>query len=201
MLSLRARILSELAAHGQVTAAWARTVAVELGLHDGVQKKAIRRMCADGVLVRAGDGVYRPGTATAGPGRKASAYVAGTAPLTPDERARGEDLSDVDTSGRPTSREQCVSGQRPCPWASCRYHLAVDVTIGGGLTVCHPDVDVADLEETCALDVAARGGVTLDEVAEILNVSKERARQIEESAIRRLRRVSRVVGRAWRDMR
>lgn len=43
------------------------------------------------------------------------------------------------------------------------------------------------LKETCALDVAARGGATFDEVGEWLLLSRERVRQIEEIALLRVR--------------
>ena len=42
-----------------------------------------------------------------------------------------------------------------------------------------PDLDVWELEDTCALDVADRGGITLEEVGEILNLTRERIRQVE----------------------
>ena len=42
------------------------------------------------------------------------------------------------------------------------------------------------LDETCALDVARRGGVTLEEVGEIMNLTRERIRQLEMSGLTRL---------------
>jgi len=41
--------------------------------------------------------------------------------------------------------------------------------------------------ETCALDVADRGEHTLEEVGGFLNVTRERARQIEKDAFDKLR--------------
>ena len=41
--------------------------------------------------------------------------------------------------------------------------------------------------ETCALDLADRGGMTLIEVADVLGVTRERVRQIEDSAIEKIR--------------
>jgi len=43
------------------------------------------------------------------------------------------------------------------------------------------------MPETCALDVADRGGATLGEVGSVLGVTRERVRQLEERALRRLR--------------
>jgi hypothetical protein len=40
--------------------------------------------------------------------------------------------------------------------------------------------------ESCSLDVADRGGATLDQVGEALGVSRERTRRIEESALAKL---------------
>jgi len=40
---------------------------------------------------------------------------------------------------------------------------------------------------TCALDVADRGGITLEEVGEILNLTRERIRQVEVGGLLQLR--------------
>jgi DNA-directed RNA polymerase sigma subunit (sigma70/sigma32) len=52
-----------------------------------------------------------------------------------------------------------------CPWSQCRHHLAGQ----------------------CVLDLAERDGMTLAEVSEVLHLSRERIRQIELSAVRKLR--------------
>jgi hypothetical protein len=78
---------------------------------------------------------------------------------------------------RPKKRWQCEGSDRPCPFLSCRHHLAVEVTSGGGLKLNHPEADLEEMVDTCALDVADRGGITLEEVAERLNVTRERIRQ------------------------
>lgn len=94
---------------------------------------------------------------------------------------------------RPTRRADCIDGPRPCPWLSCRHHLALDVSSTGSLTTHAPleQDDGLALEamlETCSLDVADRGEHTLEEVGEILGVVRERARQIIEVAFVRVRR-------------
>ena len=80
---------------------------------------------------------------------------------------------------RPKTRGECVNGPRPCPWISCPHHLFADVTEAGALKINFPGVEPTDLAESCSLDVAERGGITLEEVGEITNVTRERARQIE----------------------
>ena len=50
-----------------------------------------------------------------------------------------------------------------------------------------PDLEVWEMTETCALDVADRGGTTLEEVGVLLNLTRERIRQVERSGIDKLR--------------
>jgi DNA-directed RNA polymerase sigma subunit (sigma70/sigma32) len=50
------------------------------------------------------------------------------------------------------------------------------------------------MQETCALDVADRGGITLEEVGEILNLTRERIRQVEVKGLEKLREVSSSLG-------
>jgi hypothetical protein len=79
-------------------------------------------------------------------------------------------------------------GDGPCPFVSCRYHLAIEINDDSG-SITHvwgADAEIIDLAHTCALRQAARGGMTLHEVGERLNISRERARQIEETALEKL---------------
>jgi hypothetical protein len=104
------------------------------------------------------------------------------------ERIEGE--LPPDGTVRPEFRRDCLPGghneQRPCPWVSCRYHLAIDVSSTGKLHFNLPDVDVTELEQSCALDCADEGGLTLDQIGARLGVTRERVRQLEGKAIRRL---------------
>ena len=50
-----------------------------------------------------------------------------------------------------------------------------------------PDLEVWEMTETCALDVADRGGITLEDVGILLNLTRERIRQVERSGIDKLR--------------
>jgi len=98
---------------------------------------------------------------------------------------------------RPRTRGECGS-ERPCPWVGCRYHLRLDVLASGeGVRVNRSDVETESMAETCALDVAdARGaeGATLDEVGELVGITRERVRQIEGAALVKLLRHLRKAG-------
>ena len=89
-------------------------------------------------------------------------------------------------AARPSCRAECRTLPRPCPFVSCRYHLGVDVTDTGSLKINFPDRSTSDLPSTCALDVAERGGQSLEEVGSLLNITRERARQIEVAALRKI---------------
>ncbi len=89
---------------------------------------------------------------------------------------------------RPRHRSECRHGRRPCLFVACRYHLYLDVhPKTGSIKLNFPDKEVHELEETCALDVAERGGVTLEEVGAIMNLTRERIRQVEASGLGKLR--------------
>lgn len=89
---------------------------------------------------------------------------------------------------RPTTRADCRDAKRPCLYVSCRYHLYLDVNpVTGSIKLNFPDQEVWQLEETCALDVAERGGITLEEVGEIMNLTRERIRQVEVSGLQKLK--------------
>jgi hypothetical protein len=95
---------------------------------------------------------------------------------------------------RPRTRGDCAGGERPCPWVSCQHNLFLDVQKTGGIKLNFPDVEVWELVESCALDVADRGngeGVTLEEVGALMNVTRERVRQIEIKGLAKLRRADR----------
>lgn len=89
---------------------------------------------------------------------------------------------------RPRSRGECRNAARPCPWVSCKYHLYLDIVPqSGSIKMNFPDLEVWEMTETCALDVADRGGITLEDVGILLNLTRERIRQVERSGIVKLR--------------
>jgi len=89
---------------------------------------------------------------------------------------------------RPRVRAECANGPRPCPFISCKHHLYLDINPStGSIKLNFPDKELWDLPETCALDVADRGGVTLEEVGTLLNLTRERIRQLETHGLLKLR--------------
>jgi hypothetical protein len=94
---------------------------------------------------------------------------------------------DVDDVEHPEMRADCVGGARPCPFVSCKHHLYLDVSARtGAIKLNFPDLDVWEMSETCALDVADRGGTTLEEVGAIMNLTRERIRQVEVKGLAKL---------------
>jgi len=88
---------------------------------------------------------------------------------------------------KPRTRSECLDGPRPCPFVSCKYHLYIDVSPRtGAIKLNFPDLEVWDLGESCALDVADRGGTTLEDVGAIMNLTRERIRQVEVKALAKL---------------
>lgn len=111
---------------------------------------------------------------------------------------------------RPRTRGDCVGGARPCPFVGCAHHLALDITevgtilLRGGYESSSGSIAIPirmtpeDFEreadafiehffeqgrESCELDGADAGGLTLQEVGERSGVTRERVRQIETEAL------------------
>ena len=88
---------------------------------------------------------------------------------------------------KPKARAECAEGPRPCPYVSCKHHLFIDVSPRtGAIKLNFPDLEVWELGESCALDVADRGGTTLEDVGAIMNLTRERIRQVEVKALAKL---------------
>lgn len=81
---------------------------------------------------------------------------------------------------RPRRRRDCESGCRPCPFVACKYNLYLDVLPStGAIKFNFPDLEPHEMVYSCALDEAERGGLTLEDAGDRLNVTRERLRQIE----------------------
>lgn len=119
----------------------------------------------------------------------------------------------VQALGRPRTRGECAGMARPCPWVSCRHHLAGDVTPSGtyrvrnesplvrwrsvSLPVWHRPGEArleeaasvaVRLEDTCVLDVADRGPTTTHRIAGIMRLHEKSVRDIERAAHPKIRR-------------
>ena len=133
------------------------------------------------------------------------------------ERRRLTLATPAETYWRPGTRADCASLPRPCPYVTCQWHLLLDVpepgtsvklnfpdlvedrlhhgplredgsffTGGGGRLEEGPFLE--EMAETCALDVAANGAHTHEEIAPLLNLSRERIRQVEDETFVRLKK-------------
>lgn len=117
------------------------------------------------------------------------ALTLGKRDLAPPKSVTRRHLRLLPISERPQTRLECETGPRPCPFVSCQFHLYLDVGKKGSIKLNFPHLEPDELVETCVLDVADRGGATLEEVADFINLTRERVRQIEEIARGKLHRL------------
>jgi len=107
--------------------------------------------------------------------------------LSKAELNRGKAMFPETDYWRPQTRAECAGMDRPCPFVSCKYHLYIDVhPIRGSIKVNFPDLEIWEMTDTCALDVADRGGITLEDVGVIMNLTRERVRQVETAGLGKL---------------
>jgi len=106
-------------------------------------------------------------------------------------------------------------GPRPCPWVGCRYHLLLHVAKDGKLSMNRPkatpgrrpgvqatpdaqwfveqwmeraaELAMTEMEETCAFDVAAKGGMTFEEIARLLGSNKQNCQHECDGAVKKLK--------------
>lgn len=104
------------------------------------------------------------------------------------EATKGGERFDPVKVLRPKKRSECVEGIRPCPFVGCRNNLYLEVTTKGGLKMNFPELEPGDMNphESCVLDVADSGAQSLYAVGRLLNVTRERARQLEDAALARV---------------
>jgi hypothetical protein len=94
---------------------------------------------------------------------------------------------------RPATRGDCAGGERPCPWVSCKHHLYLEVSTDGAIKLNFPDLEPWQLTKSCALDIADERPITLDQVGEVMNLTRERIRQVERRALSVVRGPMRTV--------
>lgn len=165
---------------------------------DGEQAEQVLRE-ADGTVVVSVNaepdeqGEIDPGTGRRRRRTRARARTISIRRLSKAELNRGrQEFPEMDY-WRPVTRGDCQEMERPCPYVACKYHLYIDVhPVRGSIKINFPDVDVWEMEETCALDIADRGGITLEEVGVIMNLTRERVRQLETQGLAKLGRVEGV---------
>lgn len=116
----------------------------------------------------------------------------------PDEL--DEDLSDeLDRRAEESAEQLRADGGMPCPYVGCADHLvwvALGVENPGALTerdllTVLPWVEQLDVE-TLPATCARRGPYTLEQIGALMHVTRERIRQIETKALRKIRHPSRT---------
>lgn len=92
------------------------------------------------------------------------------------------------------TRGDCKDGPRPCPMASCRYHIVPELVaahtnrrLPEGWAEAIEAGDFGVLPETCILDVADRGGAPFEDIAALFAVSRQRIEQTEWNASAKIR--------------
>lgn len=84
-------------------------------------------------------------------------------------------------SNLPKTRGDCAGGPRPCPLVGCKYNTYLDVVRKGSdqrlryLVIYKEPREPEDVppHESCVLDIADAGGVTLEEIGAMMNVTRE----------------------------
>lgn len=86
---------------------------------------------------------------------------------------------------RPRCRGDCSNVPRPCPFVGCVYNTYLQIKAHGDVKITRPHLYPWDVPpgESCILDLADQGGMTLEQIAQVYNWTRERVRQIEVSAI------------------
>lgn len=98
-------------------------------------------------------------------------------------------------ANKPRTRADCKGGPRPCPWVSCSEHLYLDVNPKTGtIKLNFPDLEVDELAVSCALDVADDGPHSLEETGDLMNLTRERVRQVELRGLVKLRPAVAILG-------
>jgi hypothetical protein len=82
------------------------------------------------------------------------------------------------------TRGGCRKLAGPCPHAVCRFNLTTERRDNRGAKSAQLHLPV--VRETCALEAADQGGMTLEEIASRLSLTRERVRQIELAALKKL---------------
>jgi hypothetical protein len=95
---------------------------------------------------------------------------------------------------RPKTRGDCAGVARPCPYVACSKNLYLDVSETGSIILNFPHLEPGQMpaDRSCALDLSERGPMTLEEIAVVTNLTRERIRQVELKALVRRARPAAV---------
>ena len=95
---------------------------------------------------------------------------------------------------RPRTRGDCSTVPRPCSYVACKHNLFLDVSETGSIILNFPHLDPGQMpaERSCSLDLAEHGPMTLEEIAVVTNLTRERIRQVELKALSRRARPAAV---------
>lgn len=80
---------------------------------------------------------------------------------------------------------EVILRSRPCVFIACKFALYLDVSDTGSIVLNFPHLEPSQMpaDESCVLDIAAKGGLSLEEIAAVTNRTRERIRQIETNAL------------------
>ena len=102
-------------------------------------------------------------------------------------RAELQALGADEPYDRPRTRGDCARVPRPCPYVACKHNLYLDVSETGSIILNFPHLEPGQMvaDQSCALDLADRGAMTLEDIAVVTNLTRERIRQVELKALTR----------------
>lgn len=114
----------------------------------------------------------------------------------------GDGSAEGSGGSRPRTRAECLTSPRPCPWVGCRYHLFWELAPRhfsippSQIDSLSPDKCASFIESmptSCVLDIV-QDGMTLEETGKLFGITRERVRQIQAKAMRRLKYKTVVLG-------